>query len=315
MIHVSNRKLKKIFMCLFCLGLLLFFSGPSMAAGLNLASSGGSALIDWRGQGVVFRAVDNVGNEVIPNWVEKNSFSSAWSGVNGKETDPGLSDFFEGTGDPGAPIAWVGTAFTASFAGFSGSAIGNADTADPATAVDPNALVRFNRNFAASNVNLTKFGDADVFIAQAVLEGPFTVDTDCTFTVTVPYTLLQNLSSKFGFAAVSDVAVSLTVYDLNTYDPATGNSKILPGSVSVSSLKQDKPFWKNPPVLPQSGNITMTVNLIANYPPPVQDDQGNPVPIVYDFEAAASTIASAWVPYKPIFFPPCWWWLNRVRGI
>jgi hypothetical protein len=310
--HVSNCKLKKVFMCLFCLGLLLVFSGPSMAAGLNLASAAGSALIDWRGQGVVF----GVNNGATITWVEKNSFSSAWSGVNGKQTDPGHSDLFEGTGDPGAPIAWVGTAFSANFAGFSGTAMGNADTADPATAVDTNALKRFNRNFAASNVNLTKVGDADVFIAQAVLEGPFTVDQDCTFTVTVPYTFIQDLNSKLGFAALSDVAVSLTVYDLNTYDPTTANSVILPGSVSVSSLKDLRAFWKNPPATTQNGNLTMTVSLIANYPfPAIQDEFGNPVPIVYDFEAAASTIASAWVPFQPIFFPPCWWWLDRVRGI
>jgi hypothetical protein len=305
--HVSNCELKKVFICLFCLGLLVIGSGPSVAAELNLASSQGSALLDWGQTGFVFSLTPNT---AIITFLEKNSFSSAWAGVKGKDTDPGQSDFFEDV--PDDPVAfppdWRGTAFTANFLGYSGSAIGNADTAFPPTPVPvpPTLPVLANRNFAASDVRLTKFGDADVFIAQAVIEGPFTVDQDCTLSVTVPYALVQDLSSKFGTAAFSDVAVSLTVYDLNTYNPTTGNSVILPGSISVSSLKELKAFWANPPAVTQSGNLTLTVNLIAN------DPLGNP--IVYDFEAAASTIASAWAPSRLITFPKCWWWLSRVRG-
>jgi hypothetical protein len=312
--HVGNCKLKRVFICLFCLGFLLIFSVPAMAAEFNLASSRGSALIDWGQAGVVF----SLTNGAVIKFLENNSFSSAWAGVNGKDTDPGQSDFFEDV--PNDPVAnpphWWGTAFTAKFLGKSGSAVGNADTAYPPTPVpvDPTIpLMPANRNFAASSVNLTRFGDADVFVAQAVLEGPFTVSDDCTLTVTVPYTLMQDLSSSLGSAAFSDAAVSLTVYDLNSYDPKTGNSVILPGSVSVSSLKNLRALLKNPPAITKNGNLTLSVNLIANYPG-VVDGSGNPVPIVYDFEAAASTIASAWFPPIPRIIPALWWWLSRVRG-
>jgi hypothetical protein len=336
MIHVSNCKLKIVFMCLFCLGLLLIFSGPGMAAGLNLASSVGTAEITWSPAAAPVCIGDDGFDKI--QWQEKNSFSSAWSGVNGKDTGPGQSDYFEDTLDthvfpidsaPFDPLpfpSWRATYFKAPFFGFSGSAIGIADTNSIRPPVPvPVGLGQFpgiaNRNFASSDVRLNKFGDADVFIAQSVLEGIFQVSKPCVFKVSGNYTLTQDLKSLLGFAAYSDVAVSFTLYNMNVdlSNPAgTNDSSIIASTLDpggdppvnpfyVAPLEDvAKGFWKNPPFVSKPGKLTLDGIILQ-----ATDGYGA---IWYDFEAAASTVASAAAPSKPIFFPWGWWWLNSCRG-
>jgi hypothetical protein len=321
---LSNCKLKKLFMCLFCLGLLLIFSGPGMAAGLNLASSVGTAEITWSPA-----AAPKCWNRPpltdpptprvdVLVWQEKNSFSSAWSGVNAKDTGPGQSDYFEDTPDTHDFIndlqpfpSWRATYFTAPFFGFSGSATGIGDTnSQTPVPVGPGLFPAIaTRNYAKSDVSLKKFGDADVFIAQSVLEGLFTVDEDCDLEVSATYVLTQNLKSLFGFVAYSSVAASFTVYNLNVNDPTgLGDSFIVAStSATVPPLENatNGRWYDDPPLISQSNPLVLTVALSAM--------EGSNI-IQYDFEAAASTVASAAAPFKPVFFPWGWWWLNNCRG-
>jgi hypothetical protein len=300
MMHVKNRKLKKVIICLYCLGFLLIFSAPSMAADPYLLSSSGSAFIDWS------KMTISVNNSATITWSEKNSFSAAWSGLNGRQTDPGDSDFFEyvipDSGLPSPPV-WVGTSFdSAPLSGPLGNASGHADTNAALVPADSNPLPGpADEIFAGSAVNLKLLGEGDVFIAQAVLEGLFTVSADCTLTVTAPYELVQTLTSTFGRSAFSDVSVSLALYDFNSTDNITGNSKLLTESTVPlrnelkSLLKQTKAY--TPPGGP-TGTLSLTYQLKAF------DLNNNP--IVYDFEASSSTVAGAGLPLFRGF--PFWWW-------
>ena len=301
--HVSYCRLKKGFICLFSLVFLLIFSVPVMAADLSLLSSSGSALIDWS------KMTISVDSGVTITWSENNSFSSAWSGLNKKQTDPGDSDFFEYVPDPLDPLApppppiWVRTSFTAGpLVGLLGSVKGHADTNVAGVPVDPNnPFLTADRIFASSAVKMTALGEGDAFIAQAVLEGLFTVSGDCTLKVTAPYQLQQTLTTSFGRSAFSDVTVSLALYDLNDTDNTTGNNHLLAES-TVPLRNEQKSLYKQtksytPPGGPR-GTLSLTYALKA------VDVNNNPV--VYDFEASASTVAGAGLPLFRGF--PFWWW-------
>jgi hypothetical protein len=301
--QIRNCRLKKVFICLYSLGLLLIFSVPAMAADLSLLSSSGSALIDWS------KVTISVDSGVTMTWSEKNSFSSAWSGLNKKQTDPGDSDFFEYVPDPLDPLApppppiWVRTSFTAGpLVGLLGSVKGHADTNAAGVPVDPNnPFVTADRIFASSAVKMKVLGEGDVFIAQAVLEGLFTVSGDCTLTVTAPYELRQTLTTSFERSAFSDVTVSLALYDLNVTDNTTGNSHLLVES-TVPLVNEQKSLFKKTLNYTPPGGPTGTLSL--TYALKAVDENNNAV--VYDFEASASTVAGAGLPLFRGF--PFWWW-------
>jgi hypothetical protein len=326
--HISYRKLKKVFICLFCLLFPLICSAPSMAVDPILLSSKGSALIDWSKMVISVDGVPADPRVII--WSEKNSFSSAWSGLNTKQTDPGDSDFFEYViPDSGLepPPVWVSTSFTsAPLVSRFGSATGHADTNVAGLPVDPmNPIAPADRIFANSAVQLKLLGEGDVFIAQAVLEGIFSVvpasaadNTPRHLIVTVPYQLVQDLTSTLVRSAFSDVTVSLALYDLNTTDPLTGNSDLL--TEATDSLRKEfrSAFTRKVHYqIPSTPNTWATLTLEYDVYPfsrdqngiILTDPDGNPIPAIYDFEASASTVAGAGLPLFRGF--PFWWW-HRV---
>jgi hypothetical protein len=317
MIHVSNCRLKKFLMILLSIGFILAFSVPAMAAG-PLLSSSGSALIKWD-PAPTFQCV--TANDKLAKiiWSEKNSFSGSWSGLNRKETDPGDSDFFEGV-PPDAPAEWVATSFVAGLLDSFGSVTGYADTkagfpSDPNDV--PNYLnARVTRGFpdeifATSQVGLKLLGEGDVFIAQAVLQGLFTVSEDCDLTVSGPgYELQQTLRSTLGRSAYSDVTVSLALYDFNATDPSTGNSPLLTESTVPLVNNQKSLFTRTNTYFPQGGKSGTLPPLKWALKAPTSVDPVTGEPLtpdnVYDFEASASTVAAAGLPLFRGF--PFWWW-------
>jgi hypothetical protein len=315
MIHISNCRLKKFLMILLSIGFLIAFSVPAMAAAIPLRSSTGSAKIFWD-PAPTFGCLEP---GATIHWLEKNSFSGAFSGLNRRETDPGQSDYFEGV-PPDALANWVATSFVGGLFDPFGSATGYADTL-AGFPYDPNIPAyldaRSNRAdakeiFATSDVNLKLLGEGDVFIAQAVLEGLFYVSGgDCTLQVSkVGYDLQQTLTSTLGKSAFSDVAVALAVYDMDVTDPTTGNNKILAEDKALLENDQFSLFTRTKSY-PQPGGQ----NGFLQIPPVVLHSAINfdnttnpPYPLdhVYDFEASASTIAAAGLSVYRGF--PFWWW-------
>lgn len=318
MIHVSNCRLKKFLMILLSIGFVLVFSVPAMATGPlppPLLSSSGSALISWNPAPTFQCIVTATGLPAKIIWSEKNSFSAAWSGLNGKDTGPVDSDFFEDVPPNPAVTSpnWRLTSFTSvPLSDKFGSASGHADTnlaQFPADSLLNPGLA--DRIFANSAVQLNLLGEGDVFIAQAVLQGLFTVSEDCVLTVSGPkYELQQTLRSTSGRSAFSDVTVSLALYDFNATDPSTGNSPLLTHSTIPLRNELKSPFftWTKTYFPPGGKSGTLQPLTWSLKRPAVVDQDGNPLSPdnVYDFEASASTVAGAGLPLFRGF--PFWWW-------
>lgn len=266
-------KLKMVILSLFCLGFLslMFLPSPGLAA--PIVSSNGAANINWAS--ATFSQTLNFIDPVLGD--TRTSFSGAQVGLNGVQTDFALGS------DYGVP--WVGTSFTASLTDATGSVTGHADTASPPAPFDPLNPVTANRLFASLNIGLNSPGDASITglpnQAQAALTGIFTLSGSGTLTVTVPYSLTQSLSSTTPLGVVnSNVFAGLFLFPFDALgnianDPVASAPKELNNSITgVGSLASS-----------DSGTLTLTytyTNLLAN--------------TSYDFEASASTVASATVP-------------------
>jgi hypothetical protein len=244
--RVVKIKLKNVILFLMCLGFVsaILLPGPALAVP---TTASGTASLDWTN--AVWTGFDSL------IWSDQNSLSGSWVGLNGVETDSGDSDFVE--------AAWASTSFTASLSDLTGSVTGSAATSLSAINASSNIALNTGPSFA------------DVFIAQAVLTGQFTVAAPVTLSLTVPYALSLSVASVPGGSAFAEAVVGLKLSNFDITDPATGQSLILfSDEVNRNNLTFD-------PNLP-SGFLSLSLSL-------------DPL-ITYDFEASASTVASATAP-------------------
>ena len=215
-------------------------------------------------------------------------------GLNGVETDPGDSGYVEGTwrapAVPGDPVVVAGLSTSlADPPDGNGSTVGGSGTAQPTGGITRGAAL------AISDITLTAPGAADVFIAQAVFSGQFTVTTAGTLSdIVAPYLLQLNLNSDVGGFSAGDVSVGLVLSDFDTTDPATGQSLILASDIrsyanSINGL----------------GSSTFTESSVrsgvspANMPDLAILNFTLSPGITYDFEAFAATSASATTVPEP----------------
>jgi hypothetical protein len=253
----------------------------------SLASitSSGSANINW--SSLSFTITDSTGEEVEPDWTAGNGVETRWSHSAGTTGINSTADPYEGidSNDGGMP-PWTNTfGISTKFLGLN-NVTGSADTYSPPTLYDPEAPVDANRIFASSNLTLSSGQTTGDIFAQAVLGGDFTVPTDAFLQVSVPYSLLLQLtSSSRGFNS-ADVFAGLALYDFSTTDPLTGQSLLL--QQDEQSLPGFLTGNGSIGPLSQNGTLNLTYNLLE------EDQFGNP--FVYDFEAYATAKANASVP-------------------
>ncbi len=186
--------LKGILRLACCLSLLLMIFIPSTVLALPIVSSTGSIMLDALALG--FDIPGNVSFLDGDLADTRSSFSGAWVGLNGVETDPGGSDFFEG--------AFSTTSFSAFLSDASGQVTGSGATTATSTS-------------ASSGIGLNSGPSlADVFIAQAALTGQFTVSAPTQLTVSATYSYNQSLSSVDGGSAFSDILAGIYLFDFLT---------------------------------------------------------------------------------------------------
>lgn len=288
MIHQMKRRLKKFTLSLCCIGLLVIICLPGIS--LAAATSSGQANIDW--SNLTFAVTDAAGAPVAVNWFDqtvippfdtRSSFSGVGAGVN-KPLDPYSAYDY----NDGAP--WSNTFATFTDTAGVNSAGGTADTGIPQTVFDPLTAFAANRINATSAITLSDTMTTGETFAQAVLMGQFTVPVNGTLSVSVPYSISQQLLTDSGFFNISEVTAALVLSDFWTTDPLTGQSLIL--LQDVQTLLGTINGLGNIPLTTQTGTLNLTYGLLASVIDPLTGMASN----VYDFEASATAKASAAVP-------------------
>ncbi len=271
---IIRGKESNFMLILLCLGLIGAFCLPTPGQA-SISTATGSAWIDW---------ANATWSGPTLTWLDQNSLSSAYVGLNGFESDYTLSDFYEGK--------FVSTSFTGALTDVSGSATGMGATGGNSALIDTNPTVTLpdgtiidnpnyqqplpNQNlattiYAFSNISVNSglnggFAQGDVFLASAALTGQFTVANAGTLSLIVPYSINLSAFSGTGGSANADALVGLYLSDFN-------NETLLASDTRFPNTTIDgSPYLK-------SGFLTLNYNLLAG--------------VSYDFEASASIIASA----------------------
>jgi len=281
--RVIKWRLKSVILSLICLGFWAAIFLP--APGLALTSEFGIADMTWNYS--TFMYTDAAGALVPVNWLDptgvdtRNSFGSAWIRLNGVETDPGDSGFVEGAW----ALAGLSNGLSDAF-----STVGGSGLTQPTGGITRGAIL------ATSDISLNSFGSADVFIAQAAFAGQFTVPSFGTLSISAPYLLQLTLNSGTGNGGFSagDVSVGLVLSDFDITDPNTGQSFILASDIRSYSNS-----------IIGVGSSTYTESSVgsgvlpANMPDLAILNFALSPGITYDFEAFASTTASAVATPEP----------------
>ena len=275
--HSMKCRFKNVKLLLTCLGILAVMILP----GQGYASSSTFGLADITWDYLTFTYTDASGIPIGDvSWLDpadptvdtRSYFGSAWVGLNGAETDPGLSSAIEGTWQARDPVtneiivAGISTSLTDTT-----GTVGGEGIAQPTGGITRGAAL------ANSTITLNSAGSADVFIAQAAFTGQFTVPSDGFLSITAPYSLLltANTTSPGEFAFV-DGLVGLFLSDFGTGDPISSDPRyqFLLVNDGGSDIYSD-------------GGTLQLLNIPLS------------TLIVYDFEASASTVASATAVPEP----------------
>jgi hypothetical protein len=159
--------------------------------------------------------------------------------------------------------AWASTSFTASLSDLTGSVTGSGATSPSAINASSNITLNSGPSFA------------DVFIAEAALTGQFTVGAPVILSLVVPYSISLSATSVPGGSAFADALVGLYLRDFNADVVLAFDERWPNTSINGSPYSE-------------SGKLLLSYSLTP------LDKLGNQ--IIYDFEASASTVASATAP-------------------
>jgi hypothetical protein len=292
--RVKNAKARNFILFLMCVGFLsaVLMPGPALAVP---TSELGIADLTWNYSTLMYTPAGSA-TQVEVNWLDpadttvdrRNYFGSAHVGLNGVETDPGDSSFVEGTWQsffPGTTDV-VPAGISTSLSDATGT-VGGSGTAQPTGGITRGVAE------AVSDITLNAGpSSADVFIAQAVFSGQFSVNSAGTLEdIVAPYLLQLTLNSIAGGLAAGQVGVGLVLSDFDVTDPGTGQSLILASDTrsyanSISGLGSST-FMES--------SVGSGV-LPANMPDLSILSFALSPGITYDFEAFAFTTASATAP-------------------